>query len=404
MDNKKNKTKWLVRILCAFLAIIMTLSVVLPVVYAAEIEQPYMNGEGFEYVEMDGEWCLNATSDNPVFRLTNQDDSFTRDNVPIVICNVDNYQVHSLNLLELNGYAASGAIKPGYYFVIANNYAWADNVGRAWVINEGKTFYFYFGEKDAFQQGKYDLTYVAFDKIVDIPMTIYTENNLHVVGSKETFHLDESDKVYPMDELHNWDELMDRLENLDLEASLDTGHPVYADGYQPNTITGANMETDPDSVEQVIIDQLNSLSQMVAPPSTATTQNTTPVVEPANNNSSDSTILSGLNITMTSDVNTSNVPSNVATNETQPEQKDESSNKVPNALELAQDAVEEKTGFALSPTQTTKDIVVKMLKSVVIFGVIFAIVFIIYIKMKKQDAESRNMSQEFDFYDDSRIE
>ena len=53
--NKNKKTRLFVRILCGILAVIMTLSIVVPMAYATEIENkaPYVNGEGFEFQTAD---------------------------------------------------------------------------------------------------------------------------------------------------------------------------------------------------------------------------------------------------------------------------------------------------------------------------------------------------------------
>ena len=167
MDNKK-KTRWFVRALCALLAIIMILSFVLPAAYATEIEEneaPFLNGEGFEYIENEGEWYLNVTGDKPVVRLINVPDSFTRDNLPVLIANVDTFEVHIVNLLEIYGYTAQLDIEEGYYLVVANNYCWADKNNDQWVINNANTVYFHYGETDSFDANMFILSLLFFTAV-----------------------------------------------------------------------------------------------------------------------------------------------------------------------------------------------------------------------------------------------
>lgn len=234
--DKNKKTKLFVRILCAILAVVMTLSIILPVAYAAELDNgaPYYNGDGFEYIEQDGEWYLNLTSEKPVVRLTNVPESFTRDNMPVLIANVDTFEVHIVNLLEIYGYAAALDIAEGYYLVVTNNYAWADENNNKWALNNAQMMYFYYGDTTNFDMNKYDLQFYSEDEIIDLPLTPYTLDDMPIVKANGVFHFDETDSMYPLDEIHNVDEIIARVEHIDLAASLEEGHPVYMDGYTPN--------------------------------------------------------------------------------------------------------------------------------------------------------------------------
>lgn len=240
MNNKNKKTRLFVRILCAILAVIMTLSIVVPVVYATEVDTsttaPFKNGDGFEYVEINGEWCLNVTTDNPIIRITNIAPSFTRDNLPILVANLDTFEVHTVNLLEMTGYVASVELPEGYYVIPTNNYYWGDTDSGKWALNNTRSVYFYHGNPENFQQDKYGLTYQLSTDIIDIPLVQRIDDSLRTIPARQTYHLTGQDAIYPLDELHNWDELQIRMEHLDLEATLEQGHAVYTDGYTPNSI------------------------------------------------------------------------------------------------------------------------------------------------------------------------
>ena len=234
MDNKK-KTRLFVRVLCAILAVIMTLSIVLPMAYATEveIEPPYINGEGFEYIEQDGEWYLNVTGEAPVVRLTNVPENFGRDNLPIVVANMDTFDVYNLNLLEVTGYVASADLKEGHYVVVSDNYSWLDESDRKWAINDGRAMYFYYGDSVNFDSTKYGLSIFEEDNIIELPLVAYS-GTLPAIEAHRTFHLDEMERAYPLDKIFNVDEIIARVENIDLEKSLELGMPVYMNGYTPN--------------------------------------------------------------------------------------------------------------------------------------------------------------------------
>ena len=245
--DKNKKTRLFVRILCAILAVIMTLSIILPVAYADEIdaEAPYVNQDGFQYVEENGEWFLQATTENPVFRLTNVPITFTRANLPVLIANLDTYEVQIINLLKMTGYAVSADLDEGYYVIYTNNYAWEDEQHTPWALNNGFSIYFYHGDIANFEKDKYGLNYVvAENNIFDIPLNKYTENRLPAIQNNRTFHLEDEDAIYPLSEIYNWDEILTRMEYIDLEATLELGKAVYRDGYVPNSIPATDEESE----------------------------------------------------------------------------------------------------------------------------------------------------------------
>ena len=377
----------------------MTLSMVVPMAYATEIENkaPYVNGEGFEYIEVDGEWYLNSTTENPVVRLINVDSAFDRDNFPILICNIDTYETFPMNLLEMNGYALSQELKEGYYLVVGNNYAWADAVGHAWAINGGGTFYFYYGDKANFKDNKYDLTYAVYDDIIDIPLTPYTGDALSVIPYHQTFHLTQEDKIYPLDELHNTTEILERLQNLDLEASLENGHPTYYEGYQPNSVTGANLDEENAAFGYTWEDLANltaTTSPVTNPTYVATTtppNQNVPVAQPeviVSPESSDSN-------TNTQNNNVSNTPAEETT--TTPD-------VAPTPLEILSNKLEENTGFELNGTPSIGESLWNLTKSAIFFAILFGIVVFIYIRIKTKREMEEYESLESDLYDESRIE
>ncbi len=282
--NKKKKTRILIRILCGILAVIMTLSVVMPAVYAAEIDEsavntaPYRDGEGFEYIEMDGEWYLNATSENPVFRLTNVSDSFTRDNLPILIANLDTYEVQVLNLLGITGYAASAQLKEGYYLIYTGNYAWEDDQGTPWALNNGYSIYFYVGDLANYDATKYDLDYVIPENhIIDIPLIRYTDTHMTAIKSTTVFHLTGQDAIYPVNEIYNWDEILTRMEHIDLEATLEEGQVIYRDGYTPNSLPATD---ESDANNQPNNNNLGELAAAAAPDSVVVPTDEIPIAQP----------------------------------------------------------------------------------------------------------------------------
>lgn len=390
--DKNKKTKLFVRVLCAILALIMTLGVILPVAYAAEVESPYMNGDGFEYVEMDGEWYLNPTTENPVMRLSNVPDTMTRGNLPIVICNIETFKVYSANLLNVYGYVSMAEIPEGYYFIIANNYAWEDDMGYPWVINNAETYYFYHGDTANFEQGKYDLTYAICDGVLDIPMTRYNGSDIPAIKSNATFHLDEADKLYPLDELHNLDELMNRMEHLDLEASLETGHPVYTDDYVPNS-DPAYVAPDNITVSGSEAPGVSNLGNLASAGAITNTSNTeeAPAAQPdiIVNNPSVTAPSSGVTA---EDLPVETKPA--PETETQPE----------NVLDVLTGALETETGINVTSKETTKDYVKSILIKTVIYGVVFAAVAVAYIFIKQKNMREQDLQHEFDLYDDSRLE
>ena len=249
--DKNKKTRLFVRILCAILAVIMTLSIVVPMAYATEIEEeaPYVGGDGFEYVYTDGEWYLNVTGDHPVVRLTNVPDAYVRDNMPVLIANIDTFEVYIVNLLDVRGYVDSLPIEEGYYLVYTNNYTWADKDGNKWAINNTDTIYFYYGDPANMDAHKYDLDFVAEDNIIELPMTLANDSGLYTVPANGVFHFDAMDSAYPVYEIYNYDEIIARMENIDLAKSLDAGYTIYVDGYTPNnpeyysSNTGSNNST-----------------------------------------------------------------------------------------------------------------------------------------------------------------
>ena len=389
--NKNKKTRLFVRILCGVLAAIMTLSIVVPMAYATEIENkaPYVNGEGFEYIEVGGEWYLNSTTENPVVRLINVDSAFDRDNFPILICNIDTYETFPMNLLEMNGYALSQDLKEGYYLVVGNNYAWADAVGNVWAINGGGTFYFYYGDKANFKDNKYDLTYAVYDDIIDIPLTPYTGDSLSVIPYHQTFHLTQEDKVYPLDELHNTTEILERLQNLDLEASLENGHPTYYEGYQPNTITGANL--DEGSSSDYSLDDLANLSTTTSPSISPTYISATPPNQ---------------NVPVAQPEIVESEPTPNTENSSNGDVKEESAQpgKVNTPLDILSNTVEDKTNYNLMDTPTIGESLWSLTKSVIFFAILFAIVVVIYIRIKTKRETEEIEALESDLYDESRIE
>lgn len=406
--DKNKKTRFLVRILCGILAVIMTLSVIMPVVYATEIDEsvvnsaPYRNGDGFEYIEMDGEWCLNATSENPVFRLVNVDEAFTRDNFPLIICNIDTYEVIDLNLLEIFGYASSTELKEGYYFAVANNYCWEDENDNTWAINGGETFYFYYGNVNNFQENKYGLNYVVFNnRIIDIPLMPYVGTSLPRISHRQTFHIDVADKVYPIDELHNIDEMLERLEYLDLDASLESGHPVYQEGYETNVTTGANMDGNISDAPNV---DLSELAQSTG--ASSVTPNLLPSYTSDTTTGNSDAPIAQPEVIVTTPATPSTTPNSqppmVGTEgqgTTSEEQKE-----IPNALDVATDILKDKTGIEIEKPPTVKESLLSLLKSTLLFGALFAIAFFAYIKLKQKQEFAREESLEYDKYDEGRIE
>lgn len=391
MDNKK-KTRLFVRVLCALLCVIMILSFILPAAYATEIEEnepPFLNGEGFEYIENEGEWYLNVTEDKPVVRLTNVPESFTRDNLPVLIANVDTFEVHILNLLEIYGYAAMLDIEEGYYLVVANNYCWADKNDEHWAINDAQTLYFHYGESETFDAHKYDLNFEQEDNIIDLPLTLYTKDNLPVVRASGAFHLEEMDAIYPLDELHNMDEIVARMQHIDIMQSLELGYTVYVDGYVPNS-------------PEYYTSNTNQTSSVGDTPSTPNLDNLAaagaqPPAETETN----------------SDDNTSTTPNTeapIATPEMQetkplPEVEiqnpsgEQPTDEKQNPIEMVGD----KVGIDTS-VPTFKESIMGLLDGIWVYILLLAVVGGIYFYIQKKKIEVVQEREETDRYDDSRIE
>ena len=388
MDNKK-KTRLFVRILCAILAVIMTLSIVLPVAYATEVESeteaPYLNGDGFEYVENDGEWYLNATGDKPVVRLTNIPEAFVRDNMPVLIANVDTFKVHIVNLLEVYGYAAALDIEEGYYLVATSNYCWADTNDNKWVINDAQTMYFYYGDTENFDSKKYNLDFVAEDNIVALPLTQYTENVLPVVRARGTFHFEDMDTVYPLDELHNIDEIIARAEHIDLEKSLLTGSPVYVDGYVPNSSVPNTSETS--SSENPSEGNLDDLASAGAIPPSGT--------EETENNNVETTPNSDTPIATPEIQETKPLPDVEIENPSDGTPSEDKRDPI--------EIVGDKIGVDTRPS-TPKEAFANLFDGIWIYLVLIAIFGGIYLYMQKKKVDMHEERIENDSYDDSRIE
>lgn len=372
----------------------MTLSIILPVAYADEVEQtsPYLNGEGFEYIEQDGQWFLNATSEAPVFHLTNVSQTFSRDNLPILIANLDTFEVYTLNLLQVYGYAGSLELKEGYYVITTNNYAWEDEAGIPWVLNSAESFYFYYGDNSAFEQGKYGLTFLTSDDIFSIPLTQNTNDTIPAIKANKTFHFDEEDSIYPLDELHNMDELITRMQHIDLAASLESGEIVYMDGYTPNSTPVEDNNANP-----------NNLGELAAQGGSHIVDTSNTVELPALPDAQPEIITQPQPEESQSQVNTnaanSETGSSLSSANTEPSQSilekeaDEAVHKIYDALGVEE--ISEENPQKLSIGLVIRNIIMVALLALVVF---------LYIREKKKNEEKLEETLEYDKYSEGHIE
>ena len=388
--DKNKKTRLFVRILCGILAVIMTLSVIVPIAYATEVEDsPYVGGDGFEYVYTDGDWYLNVTGEYPVVRLTNVPDAYIRDNMPVLIANIDTFEVYVVNLLDVRGYVDVLPIKEGYYLVYTNNYTWADKNGDKWAINNTDTIYFYYGDPANMDAHKYDLDFIAEDNIIELPMTLANDSGLYTVPANGVFHFDAMDSAYPLYEIYNYDEIIARMEHIDLAQSLEAGYTIYVDGYTPNTsenyspsnnanITVPGQITVPGGQNNApTVDYLSSSNGTTAPGDNSDLPDI-PIAVPE---IQETTPLPEVEI-----VDKNNPP----TSETKP---------AIDPIELVAD----KVGLDIQPV-SFKAALLGILDGLWIYVLLLAICGAAYYKLKKKDYVISEERTENDFYDDTRIE
>lgn len=406
MDKKR---KLFVRVLCLILALIMTLGVVVQVAFASEIENasPYQIKEGFEYVEQNGDWVVTPTGDKPVLQLTNVPDSFTRDNVPVLLANLSTYKVQVINLLEMYGYADVLDIEDGYYLLYTNSYCFEDENGEGWLLNGANTYYFYTGDMNNYDANKYDLSYITSDGVLGLPLEKDTKNTLPRVKSSRIFHLDDEDTIYPLDELHNWDELQDRMEHIDLEATLEEGHPVYMDGYEPNSIDHSN---DP----QTSGDSSNAGTSGESAANDGTNTNLGELASQGNQGSNIASNGSGEEVDMPlpeEDVPIAN-PSIITTTPADKPAENSSTETTPateggtlnDAIEDAVYGVLGNIGIEKEEPKTTGETLLEMLKNSWLYLVLLVVCVVLYYREKTKNEDKTQERIENDKYDDSCID
>lgn len=223
--NKKKKL--FVRIICLILALIMVMGLVVQVAFATEGPCPYESNEGFSYIATEDGWAIQQEGENPVLKISNVPEDFPHLYMSVLVANIETNHTQEILLFRDNGYAATLELEDGYYLIYTCLRGFKDNDGAKYVINNMQTAYFYHGDWNVFEE-KYDLNYIDGNGIIDLKLDIMpADYNTTMVGPNATYHLTAEEKLYPMDEIYNWDILASIVENIDVDALLEEGKLVY---------------------------------------------------------------------------------------------------------------------------------------------------------------------------------
>jgi hypothetical protein len=229
-----NKGKLIVRIISGLLVLIMVLGLIIPYVYATEIEDgsenvgteenipeddqsenifpEYNLPDGFEYIEVDGGWDIKKTSDDGVSALwITRPLTFDTNTVTVFVCNLETEEVKYYDFHKSFNYIGSMYLEDGYYVLYANEFAWADANGLAHSFNGGEYFYFYVGNN--YDDEKYNVEFYHDGGIMHVPMIEEAPADYQIVEYQSTLTIDDSVLKCPEDAMLTPIEKLDPDEN-----------------------------------------------------------------------------------------------------------------------------------------------------------------------------------------------
>lgn len=190
------KTKIITRVIACILAFILILGLVVPVVYAEELDPL---PDGFEWTEMDGSYVVTKSPDNkaPAITLTGYVDSFDTLAVTLFIGNLETKECSILSLNSTQQYVSSIDVPSGYYVIFGGNYGWTSADNKVYTLAD----YTYLYVGSSFDENKYeDVVFNNSDGIIGLPMTIAEDASvLQVVPYNELPEISNESIVFPTD-------------------------------------------------------------------------------------------------------------------------------------------------------------------------------------------------------------
>ena len=199
MNNKKKKL--FVRILCGLLVVIMTLGLIVPYVFASEIEDEVaiLSGvvdenneedissdqeESYDVISTpwqpegapeelppagylnvrrpDGTWGIQKmkASDESAFVISGLPENYDCNSVTLFIANLETQVVLTLNLEKEDRYVNKILLADGYYVIFSNNFSFCNTNGVGYSIRGGENLYFYVGDVNEFDAEKYPVDFL----------------------------------------------------------------------------------------------------------------------------------------------------------------------------------------------------------------------------------------------------